>query len=288
MALTAVMLLTGAPWAAAQKNQQVFLKVTGKDGAAITDLQASEVKILEDDAPCKILKVEPAGPVKVQVLVDNGELNTNPINNLRDGLRAFFEKLPDGVEGALYTTAPQGRAIVKSTSDRKKLIDGVSIIAPDHATGAFFESLLDAVDRVDKDKAPGIPMIVVAGTNAGLERISDRDIPDIQQKIVKDGIRVDVVLMMGGTNTSSTSGTQLEIGQALAKLSGGHFENINATSRLATLLPEMAQLVAAVAVTRQNQYRVTYESPSKGKPTAKVGASVARDGTSLAISRDGR
>ena len=286
--LTVVVLLMGAPRAAAQKTKQIFLRVAGANGAPVTDLNATEVKVLEDDMPCKILKVEPAGPIKVQVLVDNGELNTSPINNLRDGLRAFFEKLPEGVEASLYTTAPQGRAIVKNTPDRKRLIDGIAIIAPDHGTGAFFESLLDAVDRVDHDKAPGIPTIVVLGTNAGLERISDRDIPDIQEKIIKDGIRVDVVITMGGTNTSSTSGTQLEIGTALARLSGGHFENINSTSRLATLIPEYGQLILLNAAAQQNQYRVTYEPQGKRNSSVKVGVSVSRDGTTVTTSRDGR
>jgi len=288
VALTAIVLLMGAPLAHAQKTKQIFLRVTGANGAAVTDLQASEVKVLEDDMPCKILKVEPAGPIKLQVLVDNGPLNTDPINNLRDGLRAMFEKLPEGVEASLYTTAPQGRAIVKNTADYKKLIDGIAVIPPDRGTGAFFESLLDAVDRVDHDKAPGIPTIVAIGTNAGLERISDRDIPDIQDKIIKDGIRINVVIMMGGTNASSTSGTQLEIGQSVARLSGGHFENINSTNRLATLIPEIGQLVALNAAAQQNQYRVTYEPQGKRNSSVKVGVSVSRDGTTVTTSRDGR
>jgi hypothetical protein len=288
IALTVVVLLMGAPWAAAQKTKQIFVKVVDAKGAAVTDLKATEVRVLEDEMPCKILKVEPAGPIKLQVLVDNGQLNTDPITSLREGLQKFFEQLPEGVEAALYTTAPQGRAIVKNTADRKKLIDGVNIIAPDHGTGAFFESLLDAVDRVDHDKEPGISTIVVIGTNAGLERISDRDIPDIQQKIIKDGIRVDVVITMGGTNSSSTSGTQLEIGTALARLSGGHFENINSTSRLATLIPEYGQLIMLNAAAQQNQYRVTYEPQGKRNSSVKVGVAVSRDGTTVTTSRDGR
>jgi len=288
IALTAVVLLMGAPWAAAQKTKQIFLRVADAKGAAVTDLKATEVRVLEDEMPCKILKVEPAGPIKLQVLVDNGPLNTDPITGLRDGLQKFFEQLPEGVEASLYTTAPQGRAIVKNTPDKKKLIDGINVIAPDHGTGAFFESLLDAVDRVDHDKVPGIPTIVVFGTNAGLERISDRDIPDIQDKIIKDGIRVDVVITMGGTNSSSTSGTQLEIGAALARLSGGHFENINSTSRLATLIPEYGQLIMLNAAAQQNQYRVTYEPQGKRNSSVKVGVSVSRDGTTVTTSRDGR
>src|SRR5262252_195536 len=140
VALTAVMLLMSAQWAAAQKTKQIFVKVTDAKGVAVTDLKATEVQVLEDDMPCKILKVEPAGPIKLQVLVDNGQLNTDPITSLRDGLQKFFEQLPEGVEASLYTTAPQGRAIVKNTADKKKLIDGIGLIAPDRGVGAFFES----------------------------------------------------------------------------------------------------------------------------------------------------
>jgi len=286
-ALTGGLLLTSAPWAAAQKTQQIFLRATGANGAPVTDLQASEVKVTEDNVACKVLKVEPAGPTKVQVLVDNGEINTNPINSLRDGLQAFFEKLPQGTEVSLYTTAPQGRPIVKNTTDKKKLIDAIAIIAPDRGAGSFFESLLDAVDRIDRDKTPGFPMIVAIGSNVGVETIRDRDIPDIQQKIVKDGIRVDVVLMTGGTNKSSGTGSQPEIGMAVTKLSGGRYENINSTTRLATLLPEVGERIAQAATRQQNQYRVTYEAPAKRNASANVGVSVARDIT-IATSHDGR
>jgi hypothetical protein len=233
------------------------------------------------------LKVEPAGPIKLQVLVDNGEINTNPITYLRDGLQKFFEKLPEGVEASLYATAPQGRAIVKNTSDKKKLIDGIGLIAPDRGVGAFFESLLDAVDRVEHDKAPGLPTIVVIGTNAGAEKTADRDSPEIQQKVVKDGIRIDVVITTGGVNTSTT-GTQREFGVSMAKQSGGDFEDVRTTARLATLLPEIAERIAQSAILGQNQYRVIYEPQAKRNSTPNVGVDVTRDATTVKISFDGR
>jgi len=286
-ALTVLLLLIGAPWAAAQKTKQIFLRVAGANGAPVTDLKAAEVKVLEDNVLCKVLRVEPAGPTKLQVLADNGQLNTDPITNLRDGLQKFFEKLPEGVEASLYTTAPQGRAIVKSTSDRKKLIDGIGLIAPDRGAGAFFESLLDAVDRVDHDKAPGLPTIVVIGTTAGAEKTADLDGPEIQQKVVKDGIRIDVVITMSGISTGNT-GTQREFGLSMAKQSGGDFEDIRTNARLATLLPEMAERIAQSAVIGQSQYRVIYEPQARRNSTPDVGVDVTRAATTVKISFDGR
>jgi len=286
-ALTTAALLLAASGMAAEKTEHLFLRATGANGAPLTDLQASDVKVMEDGVVCKVVKVEPAGPAKVQVLVDNGEIVTNPINSLREGLQGFFDKLPEGVEVSLYTTAPQGRPIVKNVTDRKKLVDAIAIIAPDRGVGAFFESLLDAVDRVDHDKAPGFPTIVMIGSDAGAETIRDRDIPDIQQKIINDGIRIDVVLMLGGSNHSSGTGSQPEIGRVVTKLSGGTYDSINSTTRLASILPEVADRIAQNAASQRNQYRVTYEPAAKRGPAPKIGVSVARDAT-VTISRDGR
>jgi hypothetical protein len=280
----AVALWVAAPPAWAQKTQQLFLKVTGPNGP-IGDLQAGDVKVTEDDVACKVLKLEPAGPMKVQVLVDNGQVNTNPINGLRDGLKAFFEKMPDGVEMSLYTTAPQGRAIVKPTTDKKKLIDGIALIAPDQGVGAFFASLLDAVDRVNRDKTPGFPLLMLVGSDAGVEEIKDRDVQDMQQKVVKNAITIHVVLMSG--HSSSGFGSQPQIGTTVTKWTGGRYENINATTRLATLLPEFAQRIALAAERQLNQYRVTYEAPGKRNASAKIGVVVSRDGT-VTTSLDGR
>jgi hypothetical protein len=286
VALTLVVIVIGAPWLAAQKTQQFFVKVTGPSGA-ITDLQIGDLKVTEDDVACKVLKVEPAGPMKIQVLVDNSQVNTTPINGLRDGLQAFFEKMPEGVEMSMYTTAPQGRPIVKSTTDKKKLIDGIALIAPDRGVGAFFESLLDAVDRVNRDKTPGFPLLMLVGSDVGVEDIKDRDVQDVQQKIIKNAITIHVVLMSGGSNQSSRTGVQPEIGMTVTKLTGGQYENINAITRFATLLPEFGERIAQAAERQRNQFRVTYEGAAKRNASAKIGIVVARQGT-VTTSLDGR
>src|SRR5438034_1379150 len=87
------------PRLAAQKQQQIFVSLVAPNGTPVTDLQASDVNVTEDGVDCKIVKLEPINwPTKLQVLVDNGKANTNPINSLRDGLKALFEQMPDGIE----------------------------------------------------------------------------------------------------------------------------------------------------------------------------------------------
>ncbi len=176
---------------------------------------------------------------------------------------------------------------MKPTTDKKKLIDGIELIAPDRGTGLFFETLLDAMDRVNRDKAPGFPLILIIGSDVGAENIKDSDAPDMQQKIIKNVITIHVVLVTGGSSGSSRSGAQPEIGMTVTKMTGGRYENINGVTRLATLLPEFGERIAQAAARQRDQYRITYEAPAKRSASAKIGVSVARDGT-VTTSLDGR
>ncbi len=275
-----------APSLVAQKQQQIFISLTAPNGTPVTDLQASEVSVTEDDAECKVLKLEPVNwPMKLQVLVDNGKPNTNPINNLRDGLKGLFEQMPEGVEMSMYVTAGTVRPIVKPTTDKQKLIDGIGLIAPDTSVGMFFDALSEAVGRIDKDKTPNFPVIVMVGSDLGSVRASDRDYKKMQETILSRAVTVHVVVMGGGGGTSG-GGAQTEIGLLVTKLSGGRYENITTIPRLATLLPEWGKRIAESQARQSHQYRVTYERPANAKEQPRVGASIQHEGTAM-ISLDG-
>jgi hypothetical protein len=261
----------------AQKQGQLFVSLTAPDGKRVEGLQADEVIVNEGGVACKTLKVEPIDwPTRVQVLVDNGRPNTNPINPLRDGLKALFTAMPDGTEMALYVTAGTPRAIIKTTTDKQKLIDGISLIAPDNSTGMFFEALQEAAERIEKDKTPHFDVIVMVGSDLGDVRFQDRDYLKLQQTIFTHGVATHVTLTVG--SGGAAGGGQVDLGLQLTKLSGGRFENIGNPSRLATLLPEIAKQVADSIGRQAHQYRVTYERPAKASDTASIGAEVRRDG----------
>lgn len=283
--------IVAAMWSAqprleAQKQQQLFISHLAPDGTPVTDLTASEVTVSEDGVACKILKVEAVNwPMKVQVLVDNGKANTNPINSLREGLTALFAALPDGVEVSLYTTAPQPRPIVKSTADKAALTKGIGLIAPDSGAGAFFDALSEAASRSEKDKMPHFPVIFMIGSDLGRNNVMDRDYQKLQENIVNKGMTVHVIVNSAGA-TASGGALQTEVGLAVTKLSGGRYENIATTNRLTTLLPEIGKRIAVSHARQSHQVRVTYERPANPKPMPQIGASVQRPGTP-SLSLDG-
>ncbi len=230
---------------------------------------------------CKTVKVEPIDwPIKVQILVDNGTVNTNPINPLRDGLTALFEQIPDGVEVSVYTTAPQPRPITKPTTDKAQLLKDMSRIAPDSGAGAFFDALFEAASRTDKDKTPHFPVILMVGSDFGKVNMNDRDFQTLQQIIIKKAMTVHIIVKAGNAGVgSSGGGAQTEIGLAVTKLSGGRYENITTTNRLATLLPEIGKKIAESAARQRHQFRITYERAGNPKPGAQISASVGKPGT---------
>jgi hypothetical protein len=287
-------LLVGALWAveprlSAQKQAQLFISLVGPDGKPVEDLQAGDVIVAEDGVQCKTLKVEPIDwPIKLQVLVDNGKPNTSPINPLRDGLAALFEQIPDGVEMAMYTTSPQPRPIQKGTTDKKQIVKDIGVITPDSGAGAFFDALFEAASRFDKDKVPSFPVILMVGSDFGRVNINDRDYQKLQELIIKHAMTVHIIVMAGGAGVGSSGGqAQTEIGLAVTKLSGGRYENITTTNRLATLLPELGKKIAEAAARQRHQYRVTYERAGNPKPGAQISASVSKPGTPL-LSLDGK
>jgi hypothetical protein len=271
------------PRLAAQKTGQVFIKLVDAKGAAVSDLQPNEVAITEGGVACKTVKVEPVDwPIKLHVLVDNGKGNTNPINPLRDGLQGLFEAMPEGIEMSLYTTSPQPRPIVKASTEKAALVKAIPLIAPDGGAGAFFDALFEAATRIDKDKTPNFPVILMAGSDFGRVNVNDRDFMKLQELILKHAITVHIIVMGGnGGTTSSGGGAQTEIGLALTKLSGGKYENITTATRLATLLPELGKRIAESAAKQRNQFRVTYEHAANLKPGMQIGATVMKEGTPI-------
>jgi len=246
----------------AQKQSQVFVSLTTPDGKPVDGLTADDVMLLEDDMPCKTLKVEPvAWPTKVHVLVDNGRANTSPINPLQNGLKEFFAAMPDGTEMDLYVTAPSPRPIVKATKDRQKLLDGIALITPENGSGSFFDALFEASERIDKDKTPSHNIIVNLATDSGQMRANDRDIQKLQQNIFNHGITTHILMNVTGQG----AGGQVDFGINMTKFSRGRYETLNSATRLATLLPEIAKTVAKSIALQNQQYRVTYERPAKAK-----------------------
>jgi hypothetical protein len=257
----------------AQKQLALLATVTTVSGSDAS-IAPKDVEVTENGKPLAIAKVEllPRVP-KLQVLIDNGSGNqASALGELRNGLKAFLGQLPPNLEVTLITTAPQGRTLQAATTDRAKLLAAIDRIAPDAGTGRFVESFLEAMERVDKDKDEAAAYAILnVGTTSGDLTFRENDVKKISEKVVRRHPVVYTVLLNTMTS-ASLGGAQIELGKQLADMTGGRFEVIALTNRLATLLPELA--VTITKLLGAKQLRVTADRTAVGE-LGQVGINIA-------------
>jgi hypothetical protein len=282
--LLTIFALAGCLWAAnaparAQQLGQLYISILDADNKPVTDLEVDDVKVIVDDVDCKVVKLEAVNkPMKLTLMVDNGPVTTKELATFRAALRAFIDALPPDLETSLYSINPQPRTVVKATTDHQKLLKGIDLIAPDTGAGLFFDALVEASDRFDKDKTDHFPVLMMVASDVGSNMSAmDRDFEKLQKRIIQRGATVHfAILHGGGERAGAVAGAlQTEVGLAVTKLSGGRYENIAAATRLVTLLPEFAVQIGQSNLRQTHQYRITYERDSK-QPPQRISASLSR------------
>ena len=290
MAVAVVLCTTALDVRAQQQQFQLYASVVDAAGKAVDKLELTDLRVMEGGVEAKVVNVEPVNwPVKVQLLLDNGiGLGAGNIQILKDGVKGLIEALPDNLEVTIVTTAPQPRFLVRPTTDKAMMIEGLSRLAPDSGAGRFVESMNEATQRIEKDKTDHFPVIVMSGTSSGDANVLDRDVKRIFERIQKKPTTVHVVLL-NSTGSSSGGANQTQVGMAVTEATRGRYESIAAPTRLATLLPEIGKQVATSHEKQSNQFRITVERPAGAKgDVGQVGAG-ARGGLQVrGLSMDGR
>jgi len=262
----------------AQRQLQFFAHFADASGKPIAGITDTDIQVQEDNALGKVVKVEPIDwPVKVAVLIDNGTGSADRLTHTREGVKGLLQALPGGVEISLQTTAPQPRYLVRPTTDKGAVIQGVDLLTPDSSAGRFVDGLIETGNRFDKERADKergnfFPVIVIVGSlTAEGSQIRDRDVQKLFQQLGTRAMTAHIV-MVGPTNQSGTTNVAnaIQIGINAAKLTGGRYESIAATTRLQTLLPEIGTQVAQAYERQRAQYRVTFDRP-EGKSGPQVG-----------------
>jgi hypothetical protein len=291
-----VAVLIGVATTGVHGQQQVvfFASVVDGNGAPVATLAPDDIRLSENGVEGKVVNVEPIDwPVKVALLVDNGTGMGESLIHIRNGLKGLLEALPAGVEISLQTTAPQPRWVVRPTTDRQALIQGVDRIVPDTGAARFTEALNETAARFqtefEKERGDAFPVVIMLGsTNAEGSQIRDRDLTRMMERYVQRAATVHVVMVSARPGGSITGGVaQGEIGMAVTKLTGGRYENIAAISRIGTLLPEIGAQVAKSHARQSKQFRVTFDRPNPSVPIGDI-RMATRSGTGVTLTLNGR
>jgi hypothetical protein len=265
--LVAIVFALGLVTVGLRAQQQFTLLATILDpqkGTPAETVTSADLHVMEDGADAKVLKVEPVvRTVKVQVLLDNGVGVGQNLTEVRNGLRGLLEALPPDIETTVVTTSPQPRFLVKATKNREELLKGVDRLTLDSGTGRFTESLTEAAERANKEKDV-FTIFIAAGTTSGDREIREVHTKRLQEQISGKPMMIHV-LMFNGEKSASGGDIQIEVGQAVTKMTGGRYEFINSLSRYATLLPELGAEVKTQATGSAKMFRITVQRPDGKK-----------------------
>jgi hypothetical protein len=286
-----VLMLCFGAVSGAQVVRQAWVRVADLTGEPITGLSADAFTVIEDGVKCRTLKAEPLEwPIKLTVMVDNGGKSSDYLLNLRNGLRELFREVPGDIEMSLLTLAPQPRWVVRPIKGTEQLFKGANLIAPDAGAGKFFDGLLEAADRAAKDKASSFPVFVVVVSSFGNSNPPpENEYQRMQKELVDRAATVHYVLLSVSSRSGAevTGAFQTNIGNHVARLTGGRYENIITATRLDTLLPEIGRQIAESAAKQKYEYRLTYEAPKGSKEPKTIGVDVAVRGAVVETSADG-
>jgi len=282
------LLATGAALSLrAQEQLDFFLSFTDAKGAAVTDVTAGELSIVENGVMGTIVSVQrDTHPLDVQLLVDNGAGMGPALAEIRTGIKGFFAALPGDAQVSLVTMAPQPRFLVRAVTGPQNGVQAADRLVPDVSLAAFLDALVEAGERLKNQAKNRVPVIVaVASTSPDASSSREQHFKTMAQRASELAATVHVVVLTSGARVSSAqvpggvaSDSQYIIGSEIARVTGGRYEQIAVSSRLATLLPEMGALVTA----QSQRFLVRARRPASAKGSlGAVGFGIARPGVTV-------
>jgi len=300
-----VLLLTasGAVYAQNQvkPNQLlVFISATDASGVPLTDLKPEEIAYTEGGTPGKVVSLDRHQlPIKLTIAIDNGKDSVQALSTLKEGLTGLVGALPADVEVTLITMS-QPQMVVKPTTDRAQITQGITRFGPESgAVAKFSETLVEYAQRLDKDfkdkKLTYSPVLIVVSTSTPeLETVQPDTINKTLNTLQMRGAKVSMIMFTTTpTNTEAVAnmkqGRQALIATPIVTASKGKFETLVQFNRLGTLLPEWGKEIAATHAKQTNQFRAIIDRPGGATgPLNNLGLRITRPGANGSVSPDGR
>ena len=273
-------LALGASGTAQAQQGQLFVYVMNQVGQPVTDLTAEEFAIEEDGLATKIVSAQlGTQPMKVALLVDNGDAVGTDTNSLRDGLEAFLDTLPPKHEVGLFTIARQVRMRVDFTTDRAELKDQADGIFVDTGAGAvMMDGLFETWERRfdDGDFWPVFVLVVTDGAEIS-GNVSETEYDRFVRELVDRAATVHVVLV-----STRGGGIQTNYAINLTQHTGGLYASLAAVTGLPRTLTEYATKMGDHFDQMADRYRVVFERQTDN-PNARLGVGVNRPAVAVRL-----
>ena len=270
--LAAVTMGLSAPVTAeAQDLAQLFIEPTDASGEVIADLGVDDFIVQEDDTEVNIVSADRVGPMKIALLVDNGQQMSemNALNSLRAGIDGFFDTLGPEHEVSLFTIGRNIQHRVDFTTDREELKESAgSIFLDQGAASIMLDGIRETWERryEETDVFPVMMMVLTDGTENS-SNYSDPEYLQLMQTLIDNGVTVNILQL------SSRGGSVMsQYALNFTENTGGMYESIAAATGLAQWLPTFAERLNAHHAEMSKRYRLKYEPPDPRGAQIAAGA----------------
>lgn len=262
--------------AAAQSSERtLFVSVLDKDNAPITGLGVDAFAVREDGQAREVLRASRAvQPVDVALLVDNSQAITRYVNDIRQAVSAFAQRMAkDGNQVAVIGLADRP-TILQDYVSSPELLDRASkkIFAQAGSGTTVLDAIIDISGGLRKRDAARRVMVVLTTEGTDFSNPNYRHALDVLKG--SGAALYTVVLTEPGNNTAVN--TEEGRNRAIVLAEGSDASG----GRLIHVISSMSMngMLAGVAEGIEQQYEVVYSRPGTLIPPDKIEVRVNRPG----------
>ena len=248
-----------------QARRTVYVSVTQKDGAPVTDLTAADFEIKEGGKPVEVVGAElTKTPIRLAMIVADGGTG-----GFQYALVTLVQQLQEVAEFSLISVINQPDTLVDFTTDLDKVVEGLKRLGargPTKTSGQVIEAIDQTLKGIGQpNKRPVIVVMTVGGSAATDVRASD-----VREALRRTGTLLYAISPTGSAGTAGQIDLVLNDG---SRDTGGRHEQFN-NKNLAAIAEQIGKELL-------NQYQLSYVLPEGVKPGDRLEVTTKRKGVKV-------
>jgi Ca-activated chloride channel family protein len=222
----------------------VPVSATDAAGQPVKDLKAEEIVIEEEGRPQQVVALGEPGktPVDIALLFDvSGSTNAQFTVEQQAAVQFIHDVLKPGDSVSLFSIGKTPKLVKARTTSGEEIVAGIHSIGPLKEPTAFFDTVVDATEYLDKNADSGSRRVLVVISD-GEENYSARhQLPDALRELQKGDCLFYAINPTGGgirLNVISTKGQRFM--ESLASETGGKAFNLARVEELPAVFSQIA------------------------------------------------